>query len=598
MIINLVMTISDMIACEMDEIWYQYPLWVMYLVNIIYFISFILRGWALFDYTAEECNAFRYFNRTIRILTKIPAGFVIVLILLSPFAETIFHFGPEGYYNSGMYRSIYLCTYFYLAISVLYIFICWRNISVRMRVCLLVYNAVLIIGIMMRSMFDHTLVTSYFSILAILVIYLSSQNPDLFRDKRTGLFNRDAFDRISGDFLIKDVPFHCIVAKADNYDTANALYGEQQVSRSLRMIGVWMIRQFTDYYVFYFGSGDFLMLRKGLFEEKREEIIPQLRERFAESWKYEDTEVTLSMSVMVLPSSVLSKDEERIDDLIRYSFERAYLENRQGHLVVGEGLREEMNRLENVEAAITRAMNEHSIEVYLQPIWSTEKQRITGAEALARLNDPELGFIPPSEFIGVAEKTGDIMELGRQIFEKACEIIAEGKLQERGIETINVNLSPAQCMNAQLAEEFTAIAQRYNLPMEVIEFEITETFFVEDRRMLQKQMGLLQESGALFALDDFGTGTSNLSRLLKLPIRIVKLDLEVVWSFFRGESHILPDLIRMFQRANMKIVAEGVETQEMKDMLEEMGCDYIQGYYFSKPIPPEEFLALLDKESA
>ena len=126
----------------------------------------------------------------------------------------------------------------------------------------------------------------------------------------------------------------------------------------------------------------------------------------------------------------------------------------------------------------------------------------------------------------------------------------------------------------------------------MFDFEITESF-IDDHQAIVNQMTRLQASGAELSLDDFGTGTSNIAQLLKLPIHVVKLDMSVVHSYFRGESKLLPDLIQMFRNSDMKIVVEGVETEEMKSRLADMGCDYEQGFFFSKPVPPNAFLAYL-----
>ena len=128
--------------------------------------------------------------------------------------------------------------------------------------------------------------------------------------------------------------------------------------------------------------------------------------------------------------------------------------------------------------------------------------------------------------------------------------------------------------------------------MNMFDFEITESF-IDDHQAIVNQMTRLQASGAELSLDDFGTGASNIAQLLKLPIHVVKLDMSVVHSYFKGESKLLPDLIQMFRNSDMKIVVEGVETVDMKTQLAEMGCDYEQGYFFSKPVPPSAFLAYL-----
>jgi EAL domain-containing protein (putative c-di-GMP-specific phosphodiesterase class I) len=131
------------------------------------------------------------------------------------------------------------------------------------------------------------------------------------------------------------------------------------------------------------------------------------------------------------------------------------------------------------------------------------------------------------------------------------------------------------------------------VPLSQIDFEITETS-IEDYLLIWKQMLRLQEKGAEFSLDDFGTGTSNLIRLLNLPIHIVKLDMYIVQSYFSGKTGILPDMVRMFHNAHVGVIAEGIETADMKEELARIGCDYQQGYFYSRPVPPEEFVAYLE----
>ncbi len=593
MVANLVMTSFDLISCEMNEVWTGFPLWLMYIVNQAYFLGFIVRGWALFDYTAAECHGYSAFGKHLSRLMHIPCIAVVVLILSTPWTATIFHFAPErGYYNCSVYPVIYYCTYFYIAASLLSVFVCWKGIDMRLKVSMLCYNAILIAGILLRKQFENTLVTSYFSILAILFIYLSAQNPDLYRDKKTHLFNTDAFDKIGREYLLSDIAFHCIVATVHNYASAKALYGQQQLNRCMEIFGKWMNRSFPNYNVFYFGNGDFLLLSRGRVADDLNRLIQSLRGHFEHTWTSPEIEVPLSVSAMILPYALFPREISEANDFISYIFGKTYVENRRGNLVVSERLSGEFAREEQIENALSRALQERAIEAYFQPIYSVRDGRIVGAEALARLHDPKLGFIPPDEFIRVAERTGDIMEVGRQIVTRVCEFLSSERPEQLGIQRISINLSPAQCMNDQLAAELSDIIDRYGVPFERINFEITESS-IEDHYLIRKQMLTLKERGADFSLDDFGTGTSNLVRLLDLPIGFVKFDRNLVNSYFRGDANFLPDLVRMFQKARVRIVTEGVETAKMLGNLAAMGCDYIQGYYFSKPVPPKDFMKYL-----
>ena len=129
--------------------------------------------------------------------------------------------------------------------------------------------------------------------------------------------------------------------------------------------------------------------------------------------------------------------------------------------------------------------------------------------------------------------------------------------------------------------------------MNMFDFEITESL-IDDYDVIQTQIAGLSAMGAELSLDDFGTGASNISSLMKLPIHVVKVDMAFTRSFFEGKAPFMPDLIKLFQHANMEIVVEGIETEEMKDKMAEMGCDYEQGYYFSKPLPPADFIEYME----
>ena len=597
MVANLVMTAFDLISCEMNEIWTEYPLWLMYVVNQAYFLGFIGRGWALYDYTAEECRGYSALGKNVSRLANVPAVVATLLILSTPWTATIFHFAPErGYYNCYIYPIIYFCTYFYIFMSLLCVFLRWKQTDVRLKTSMVGYNLVLIAGIVLRKQFINTFVTSYFSILAILFIYLSAQNPDLYRDKETRLLNRAAFEKIGSEFLAKQIPFRYIVFKIDNYSSAKSLYGYQQLGKTADLIGQWLRDAFPADYAFYHRNGEFLILQQGVFEDSGESIVHTLKTVFERPWKSEKSEVSLSISAMVMPYQIMPKDIKRIEDLVIYAYGKMHEENKKGNTVFSEDIVKALDRQGEVEIALSKALANHRLEAYLQPIYSVKEGRVVGAEALARLRDPELGFIPPDEFVHAAERNGDISELGRQIFERVCGFIATGEPERLGMRTINVNLSPAQCRSDQLADELIRIAETQQVPLSFIEFEITESS-AEDHQLLLKQMSRLEESGAQFALDDFGTGTSNLIRLLKLPIKYVKLDKFLVDSYFNGENPVLLDLVNMFHDAGKLVVAEGVETEEMKEELIRLGCDYEQGYYFSKPIPPEEFVAYMEKEN-
>ena len=164
-------------------------------------------------------------------------------------------------------------------------------------------------------------------------------------------------------------------------------------------------------------------------------------------------------------------------------------------------------------------------------------------------------------------------------------------LEAMGIQWINVNLSPNQFVSRDIPKRFRVILAEYNIPTDLIHLELTEQSMI-DFSLMREQIIELHKSGFEFALDDYGSGYSNLTRVRQYPFSNIKIDMEVVRNYYRDPDPLLPALLKAFKQMNFSITAEGIETEEMADALREIGCDYFQGYYFSRPLPMEEFLQL------
>ncbi len=591
---NLVMTSSDIISCEMNEVWMDYPLWTMYIINHIYFLAFIVRGWALFAYTAEASHGYNDENVKFGIITSLPAVFACILILLTPWMSTIYTFTEEGYHNCSLYGAIYFSTYFYIVLSLFLVIKTWRDLSRRIKVGLLSFNLILLFGILVRSQFYHVLVTSYFSLLAILIIYLTSENPDLYRDTRTRILNKNALDRIGRDFWDKKIPFSLITISINNYEVSKLVYGINQVNEELRVIAEFLTKSYPREYAFYIRNGNYILLLKGHLNQTNEYVVNDWKEKYEQVQRACAGIAPMKASMMLIPDTLIGSEGVLVSDMARYAINNSYAENRKENYIFSKQMLEGCKKQKAIEHAIKVAITDHKFEVYFQPIFSTAANKVMGAEALARLQDQELGYIPPIEFIRIAEKNGDIIEIGRQIFEKVCTFLERVDTKALGIEFINVNLSPIQCLNPNLVEDLTEIAKTHNIPMEIFDFEITESV-IDDYEAIQSTIAGLRALGAELSLDDFGTGAANLTSLMNLPIHVVKIDMTFVRSYFSGKAKFLPDLIKLFKHSKMEIVVEGIETAEMMEKMAELGCEYEQGYFFSKPLAPDNFIRYMEQ---
>lgn len=255
----------------------------------------------------------------------------------------------------------------------------------------------------------------------------------------------------------------------------------------------------------------------------------------------------------------------------------------------------EMNRRRlwerKVEDDMDAALVRHEFQVYLQPKISTSQETLAGAEALVRWIHPQEGFIPPNKFIPIFERNGFILKLDDYMLEEIAKQQAQWMSQGRKVVPISVNISRAHFAKEDLAEHICGIVDKYQVPHNVIELELTESAFFDDKEILLQTVKKLREAGFPVSMDDFGAGYSSLNSLKELQLDVLKLDAD----FFRGVDAqergmlIVSEVIDLAKKLNMKIVAEGIESREQVDFLTEQECDLIQGYFFAKPMPIAEF---------
>ena len=237
------------------------------------------------------------------------------------------------------------------------------------------------------------------------------------------------------------------------------------------------------------------------------------------------------------------------------------------------------------------ALANREFQVYLQPKVNASQGELAGAEALVRWIHPKEGFIPPNKFIPIFEQNGFILKLDDYMLEEIAKQQAQWMAQGKKIVPISVNVSRAHFTREDLAQHICNIVDKYHVPHNVIELELTESAFFDDKKVLLNTVKQLRDAGFLVSMDDFGSGYSSLNSLKELQLDVLKLDAD----FFRGADSqergllIVSEVIDLAKKLNMKIVAEGIESREQVDFLIEQECDLIQGYYFAKPMPIREF---------
>lgn len=342
----------------------------------------------------------------------------------------------------------------------------------------------------------------------------------------------------------------------------------------------------------HYEKADFAVLVKyttdGELESRVNEFIDAISKRIPE------VKINMSVGICVLPEVVDKNTElKAYYNYAGVALATIDVENERRIAWYSEEMKSNQLWESKVESEMERALKNKEFQVYLQPKYSTSEEKLAAAEALVRWLHPEDGLIPPGKFIPIFEKNGFILELDDYMISEVARLQAKWKAEGKQLFPISVNVSRAHFTRDDLAEHIRDLIAQYDVPFDCIELELTESAFFDDKEVLLGTLIKLKEYGFLISMDDFGAGYSSLNSLKELPLDVVKLDAE----FFRGQDNfgkgklIVEETINLAKRLDMRIVAEGIETREQVDFLAEQKCDLIQGYYFAKPLPVNEFEA-------
>ena len=560
----------------------------LHMLNMLFLILYIGRLMWFFRFTV---NFLKIKPRTSPAKTFFAFsvfGISVSAILLNPLGNGVFSFDETGYHPEALFNiMIHFCLIFYVALSIMLLIIHWDKRRRRKFIGAVAYNLSLLVGIIITMFSERNGVFNIFCLISLIIIYLSFENPDFYMSDRTSTFNstalRDILEDIVGKnyFLLMGIVLH-------NYSEERTIYGSARMDATLGEIGRYLTRRFPRQKVFYLRNGQFAILGGDLMSWDR--LYEEISARFRYPWGVDDGEMYLNISFVKIDSSVNLRTSEEIVDHMVIEFDRL------SDSVEGNGVVEldaatvgSIDRQIQVKQYLDYAVDHDRVEVFLQPITDAKTGTLVGAEALARIRDFEGKIISPGEFIPIAEKNGRIDRLGEQVFEKVCRLANDERIKALGLSWINVNLSPVQFMKRDLAKRLTATINRHEVPVDLIHLEITEQSIAE-YSVMQREISSLCDYGFKFVLDDYGTGYSNLSRFKRYPFVNIKLDMDVVFAHFREKDVLLPTLVHAFKEMKYSVTAEGVETEEMARELCEMGVDFLQGFYFSVPLPPDELI--------
>lgn len=410
---------------------------------------------------------------------------------------------------------------------------------------------------------------------------------DAYHDSLTGMPNRLSFWQRLQEVVNQVRPYNgsavVMLFDLDNFKDVNDTQGHDAGDKLLQDLAsrLSFFRK-TSETLYRLGGDEFALASHDLTEEMALERAKVIREKISQPYQIYDSLIQIGACIGI----VISDGESRTDYLYKCADLALYEAKKEGSgnvQVFRPGLLQRQQENKSFEDDLMQALNKGEFRVYYQPIADTMNGEIYGYEALVRWFHPLRGSVPPTEFIPVAEKIGLINQLGEWVLRTACEAAASWSSPLK----VSVNVSPVQLMNNSLTDTVVTILRTTGLDPYRLDLEITESdVFNENTRSLEI-LSQLRELGVQISIDDFGTGYSSLSRLSYFPFDKIKIDRSFVINIpdQKDDLDIVRLIISMGKSLHMRIVAEGVETEEQLQSLRKLGCDLVQGYLIGKPGP-------------
>ncbi|MCM1090890.1 MAG: EAL domain-containing protein [Butyrivibrio sp.] len=590
-------TVFDILAVELDN-GTELEIMEKYITHGGYLILHSLSVPVYLLYLSCLTDSMYKLKNRLLLQLGLAAPFVIVLLMvLTSFTyHSVFYIDANGSYIMGpWYGVLYAAALFYICLGVFYALRYRKQFEKGQLLSLLCILPVMLAALWVQVNYPLLRIEMFTHALCVLFLLLMVQKPEERTDPVTGFGKTTAYAMDIDQAIANKKPICIILINILNYKSLRDILGYGSMNQLIRIVSSKLKRlcrsalpKADPYYIDW---GRFCLVTGrenfGRIDSAAEALSEMLREDII----LQGLDISLQANLCVIRCPEDMSDFQGI-----FAFSNEFEEyGKTGKVLYAEEiLKDGRYIIKDINDIVENAVNKQRLEVYYQPIYAVEEKRFVSAEALIRLDDEEYGHISPELFIPIAEKNGVINQIGAYVLEEVCRFIASDEFKELEMEYIEVNLSVTQCMRNNLADEILGMLEKYKIRPEQINLEITETAVVDSQSIMSENISKLAAAGIPFSLDDFGTGYSNMSRMTSMPLSIVKLDK----SFTDLKDNpkleaVVRNTVKMVKDMHMKIVVEGIETEEIARLFSDLRCDYIQGFYYSRPLTRDDFVQFL-----
>lgn len=554
-----------------------------------YFILHTALCPALYNYVCSVTGKNRRREFARGILLQVPFFITEFLAILNPVFNWVFYYDENlVFHRNNAELVIYWAAIFYFILSIFEILFAWKAVTKRKSIALIYFFFITFAGVYIQYKFIDIKFELLAEALALMGVMLAIESEDNRIDADTHIYNRLALQADLNNILTMNEKATIIFIKILNAKTLERITRSSNYDLLTTECAEFLKTLVPRYKIYHPIKETFIIICDKSDYKHIDNLTNAITNRFNNVWNL--AEASIKLNAIVLKADT-SNELCSVDDIMYIS------DSIIPSTIAAENIMDWILCRSEIEQAIKRNIINDNLEVYYQPTVYLDDYRIHGAEALLRMQDNTIGYISPEDFIPIAEQIGLVEHMDDFVLHEVCRFIKYDIDPKDNIDCINVNLSVIQCLSPGFFEHIKGIVDEYGIDHSMINFEITETVGAEDYDVLSIVAHNLKAAGFSISMDDYGTGYSNMEGIFSLDFDVVKIDKTILWNAEndkRGKV-ILENTVKMIHDLDCKVLIEGVESEKHLNMLKKLNVDYLQGFYFAKPMPKSQFIEYLRK---
>ena len=566
--------------------------WIEFLLESYYVIQ-IVCSYLLFAYIFYSIGkSLRY--SPLYNLTILPSAIAVLLVLTNSFHHFMFSYElvDNSYYllqHGGAFWLIYLVAGLNVFSTVSYTIVFRNKLSKKLMPVLISIIVMMLIAVVIQALQPHYLVMGVAYTLSMMFAIITVNDPDEKVDRLSGAFNNDAFiDYINSQRIEKQFKNY-IIFDIESFGMFDESFGHLYSTTLIRQIRKFIHGANKKSLIFRTRSSQFVVMTKT--KEEKEALLSAIKDRFTSPFTIDNSTLNVTIHLFHFVNDGSFKNSDTYNDFLNRTLTMLNFKD-ENYIELDEEFMKRINRDRRIKEILQECLETgNGLYMVYQPILDINKGKFNHFEALIRLSNDELGYVGPSEFIPIAEAFGLASEIDYFVLNETCAFLQRNPQ----IENLEINISCAEFFNNP-SSRFLKVIEKFKVDPTRICLEITETVAVKYPTKTKEFMDDLGKYGVKFAMDDFGSGYSNIARFISMPFSIAKLDK----SLLSEENNVrifLDSAVSLFKNLNIPIVIEGVETEKQLSLSKEKLIDYIQGYFFSRPLKEQDLINFLAKHN-